>query len=329
MTRQQTIVDVAQRADVSIATVSRVLNDRPVANVDMVRRVRVAAAELGYRPSGTARSLQSGKTKVVGVVVPDLANPSFSELLRGLADGAAAHGHRVLVAGAKESPEEERNLVAELSLHADGLVLCSPRMPSSEIVELANRPVVCTNRAVDGYPLGSAVVDSAGGMATAVRHLAGHGHQHIGYLGGPPTSWSEQEQHRGLEEAAAEMGMQVAIETAGSAMADGFRALPKLLDCGVTSVLAFNDLVAIGCFARLRERSLTAPHDVSIVGFDDIPVAAFLDPALTTIRVPTEDLGRQAWELLWGQLERDEEPRSVSLPTELVLRASTGPPAGA
>lgn len=124
------------------------------------------------------------------------------------------------------------------------------------------------------------------------------------------------------------MRMQVAIEVAGSASADGFRALPALLEQGVTAVLAFNDLVAIGCFAQLRARSQQAPRDVSIVGFDDIPVASFLDPALTTVRIDTEDLGRQAWALLWGQLDRDEEPSSVTISTELVLRASTGPAAG-
>ncbi|MDF6040708.1 LacI family transcriptional regulator [Streptomyces sp. JH14] len=322
--RKPTIVDVARVAEVSTATVSRVLNGRRVTDPELVRRVRLAAAELHYRPSGTARSLKAGVTRLIGVVVPDLGNPSFSELLRGLADAAGTQDHRLLVADAKESQDEERALIQELALHCDGLVLCSPRLPLEELARFEVGPMVCTNRAVGDLSMSSAGVDSYAGMAAVVRHLAGLGHRHIGYLAGPPTSWSNAERQRAFDDAAASLRIRVSVAQAGSTSDDGHRALPELLAAGVSGVVAFNDLVAIGALARLREEGLEAPGDISLAGFDDIPVAQFLAPPLTTVRLPTEEVGRHAWALLCDQLERAGRHGTVRLPTELVVRASTG-----
>ncbi|MET7492730.1 LacI family DNA-binding transcriptional regulator [Streptomyces sp900116325] len=322
--RKPTIVDVARAAQVSTATVSRVLNGRRV-DPELVRRVRAAAAELHYRPNGTARSLQAGATRLIGVLVPDLGNPSFSELLRGLADATGTHGHRLLVADSKESQDEERALIHELALHCDGLVLCSPRLPLEELARFAVGPLVCTNREVGGLSMSSAGVDSYAGMTEVVRHLATLGHRHIGYLAGPPDSWSNAERQRALGDSAAALRLQVTVVQAGSTSDDGHRALPALLAAGVTAVVAFNDLVAIGLLAGLREQGLDVPRDVSLAGFDDIPVAQFLAPPLTTVRLPTEEVGRQAWELLREQLQQAGRHGTVRLPTELVVRGSTGP----
>ncbi|MCX5316066.1 LacI family DNA-binding transcriptional regulator [Streptomyces sp. NBC_00154] len=324
VTRRPTIVDVARVARVSTATVSRVLNGRRVTDPELIRRVRLAAAELHYRPSGTARNLQAGVTRLIGVVVPDLRNPSFSELLGGLADATAAQDHRLLVADAKESPDEERTLIQELALHCDGLVLCSPRLALDDLARFGRGPLVCTNRSVGDLPISSAGVDSYAGMAEVVRHLAGLGHRHIGYLAGPPTSWSDAERQRALGDTAAGLRIRVTVEPAGSTSDDGYRALPALVAAGVSAVVAFNDLVAIGSLARMRERGFDVPGDISLAGFDDIPVAQFLAPPLTTVRLPTEEVGRRAWDLLWNQLTKAGRTGTVRLPTELVVRASTG-----
>ncbi|WP_329437406.1 MULTISPECIES: LacI family DNA-binding transcriptional regulator [unclassified Streptomyces] len=322
--RKPTVVDVARVAQVSTATVSRVLNGRRVADPELVHRVRLAAAELNYRPSGTARSLKAGVTRLIGVVVPDLGNPSFSELLRGLADATGAQDHRLLVADAKESQDEERTLIQELALHCDGLVLCSPRLPLEDLAQLVATPMVCTNREVGDLSMSSAGVDSYAGMTAVVHHLAGLGHRHLGYLAGPPTSWSNAERQRAFEDTTASLRLPRSVVQAGSTSDDGHRTLPALLAAGVSGVIAFNDLVAIGALARLREQGLDVPGDISLAGFDDIPVAEFLAPPLTTVRLPTEEVGRHAWALLREQLERAGRHGTVRLPTELVVRASTG-----
>ncbi|MFB7757550.1 LacI family DNA-binding transcriptional regulator, partial [Streptomyces sp. NPDC056121] len=280
--RKPTVVDVARVAQVSTATVSRVLNGRRVADPDLVHRVRLAAAELNYRPSGTARSLKAGVTRLIGVVVPDLGNPSFSELLRGLADATGAQDHRLLVADAKESQDEERALIQELALHCDGLVLCSPRLPLEDLAQLVATPMVCTNREVGDLSMSSAGVDSYAGMAAVVRHLTGLGHRHLGYLAGPSTSWSNAERQRAFDDTTASLRLPRSVVQAGSTSDDGHRALPELLAAGVSGVIAFNDLVAIGALARRRELGLDVPGDISLAGIDDIPVAEFLAPPLTT-----------------------------------------------
>ncbi len=311
----------------SISTVSRVLNERPVADQELVVRVRAAADELGYRPNAVARDFRRGRTTSIGVVVPDLANPFFTHVLKGLANDVRAGEHRLLVVDSGEDPEEEIQLVEQLAERCDGMVLCSPRMSRAHLQAVAGLdiPVICTNRSVAGLPLGTIGVDSAVGMAQAVTHLYELGHRHVGYLAGPQSSWSDARRREGLTSAAAACGMEVSVTVAGSASDAGFTRLPDLLREGVTGVLAFNDLVAVGALARLRELEVAVPGDLSVVGFDDIPVAAFLGPPLTTVSVPKEDLGRAAWAMLRQQMQDGEVASEQWLPSALVVRQSTAP----
>jgi LacI family transcriptional regulator len=163
-------------------------------------------------------------------------------------------------------------------------------------------------------------------MVQAVEHLAGWGHRHLGYLAGPSTSWSDRNRRAGLRTAARACGVRVSVVVAGSTSEAGHAALPELLRRRVTAVLAFNDLVALGALARLREEHLAVPEALSVVGFDDIPVAAFLGPPLTTVSVPKEELGRRAWTMLQQLLVAGAAPRRERLPSALVVRESTGPP---
>jgi len=322
-----TVFDVARSAQVSIATVSRVLNGRTVTDQTLVARVRRAANELGYRPNMVARDFRHGGTRTVGVVIPDLANPFFPEVVKGIAHDVTADDRRLLIADSGESPDEELRLVGELSGRCDGIVLCSPRMPAENLESVARWgiPLVCTNREVAGLPLCTIGIDSAIGMVQAVEHLAGLGHRHIGYLAGPPSSWSDGERRAGLDEAARTHGVRASIEVAGATSDDGHRVLPELLRRNVTAVLAFNDLVALGALARLRELGLSVPADVSVVGFDDIPVAAFLGPPLTTVAVAKAELGRRASEMLRRLTAGDADQQQERLPSTLVVRGSTGP----
>lgn len=327
--RRPTIVDIARSAEVSISTVSRVLNDQPVADHALVKRVRQAALDLGYRPNLAARELRRGVTSSVGVVVPDLANPFFPHLLKGLATDASAGEHRLVVVDSCEDPTQELRLVRQLAGTSDGIILCSPRMPAPDLQAVAalDLPVLVTNRAVGDLPFGSVGIDSAVGMHEAVSHLYELGHRHVGYLAGPESSWSEGLRRAGLEDAAAAHGMAVSVATAGSTSDDGFESLPALLAEGVSAVLAFNDLVAVGALSRLRELDVQVPRDLSVVGFDDLPVSAFLGPPLTTVNVPKEELGRRAWAMLRSQLADGEVAPEERLPSALVVRRSTAAPA--
>ncbi|MEP7019080.1 MAG: LacI family DNA-binding transcriptional regulator [Pseudonocardiales bacterium] len=323
-----TVFDVARSAQASIATVSRVLNGRAVADQALVDRVRAAARELGYRPNTVARDFRHGVTRTIGVVVPDLANPFFPDVLKGLAHDLTASDHRLLIADCNEDPDEELRLVGELSGRCDGIVLCSPRMSTQSLDVVAGWgiPLVCTNREVEGLPFGTVGIDSAMGMRQAVEHLAALGHRDIGYLAGPSSSWSDRGRRAGLEAAAQERGVRVVIVGAGSTSHAGHVVLPELLNRNVTAVLAFNDLVALGALARLRELGLDVPAAISVVGFDDIPVAAFLGPALTTVTVPKHDLGVRAGAMLRQLLVDRALARRERLPSSLVVRESTGPP---
>jgi LacI family transcriptional regulator len=322
------VFDVARSAQASIATVSRVLNGRAVADQALADRVRTAARELGYRPNTVARDFRHGVTRTIGVVVPDLANPFFPDVVKGLAQDVTAGDHRLLIADCNEDPDEELRLVSELSGRCDGIVLCSPRMSAEDLDVVARWgiPLVCTNREVEGLPFGTVGIDSAMGMRQAVEHLAELGHREIGYLAGPVSSWSDRGRRAGLEAAARDRGVRVSVAVAGSTSRAGYEVLPELLRRKVTAVLAFNDLVALGALARLRELQLEVPTALSVVGFDDIPVAAFLGPPLTTVTVPKHELGRQAGAMLRQLLVDGVGARQVRLPSSLVVRASTGPP---
>jgi LacI family transcriptional regulator len=327
--RRATIQDIARAAGVSTATVSRVINGLPVADLALVERVRDAARELDYRPNAVARDFRRGVTHTIGVVVPDLANPFFAAVLKGMAGELATAEHRMLVADSGEDPAEELRLVDELSGRCDGIVLCSPRMPMRDLRQAARRPtpIVCTNRSVARLPLGTVGIDSSVGMVEAVEHLAALGHEHVGYLAGPRSSWSDKGRRAGLEEGARRHGVRATVRVAGSTSDGGYDALPGLLERRVTAVLAFSDLVALGALARLHELDVDVPRDLSVVGFDDIPVAAFLAPPLTTVNLPKEELGRRAWAMLREHMAGGAAARGALLPSRLVVRRSTARPA--
>lgn len=325
-TRGVTISRVAEAAGVSVATVSRVMNGSPTVGPQLAERVRETAARLGYRPNASAQGLARGRTGMIGVLLPDLANPYFHEVMKGLTAEAVADGYHTLVAASDEIAEDEGGLAHELLRQTDGLVLCSSRMPREDLMKVldAGRPVVSVNRQFSGLALPAVTVDSRRGMLAVCGQLAGQGHQRVTYLSGPALSWSNRERHRALSESTA-FGLNPQTVACGSTMDDGYRATDAALEHRPTAIIAFNDIVAFGALARLRERGIAVPGEISIAGFDDIAFAAYASPALTTVRNPKELLGRHAWRMLARLLagERGLEPEVLA--PELVVRDSTGP----
>jgi DNA-binding LacI/PurR family transcriptional regulator len=320
------IRDVARRANVSPATVSRAFAEPGLVRGETLARVLAVADELHYRPSRAARSLTTGRTGNIGVVVPDLGNPFFPAVLKGAQARAREADIAVFLADSEESPRLEMELIQEMAKQVDGVVICSSRLTDAQLQQLRrDTTLVLLNRRVPGAS--AVLLDSAGGMRQAAAHLAALGHSRIGYLAGPVQSWSNKERRRGLRLAArthkletTELGPFAPTFEAGQHAAD------LALAADVTAVIAYNDLIALGVLSRLAARGVCVPEDLSVVGVDNIPMAGMATPHLTTVALPQEQSGRVAVELLLEQLAHpDASLHEELLGAQLIVRASTGP----
>jgi DNA-binding LacI/PurR family transcriptional regulator len=318
----RTLADVARRAGVSVSTASRALAGGAVVAEGTRERVRRAAAEVGYEPNLAARQLVTGRGQSIALVLPDLANPFYAGVAKGLQQRVRAEGLVAVVADTDEEAEAEAAVLAQLGPVAGRVVLASPRLDDDAVRTLAERTrLVLVNRFVDG--LAAVTGDNEDGVRQALRHLHALGHRRVGYAGGPPSSWSDAARRRGL-----------ALTTDGPEVVDlgafrpgpagGLAAADEALARGVTAVLAFNDQLALGILGRLADRGVGVPDRLSVVGFDDIPVARLLAPSLTSVSVPAAELGRVAVELLLAP--GPPAPGLRTLPVELAVRRSTAEP---
>ncbi|GAB3395348.1 hypothetical protein GCM10027568_27300 [Humibacter soli] len=324
--RARTISDVAELAGVSLSTVSRVMNGSTTVDPALSERVRQAAHSLNYSASPVARSLVLGKTQTVAVVVPDLANPVFQGILRGLSAAAARQNYHVLVADSFENLEEERVLAVEARRRCDGIVLCAPRMPAEELEALLPDlgPVVLINRD-SSTPASTVTADYRSGMLQLLEHLYSLGHRRIAYLPGSASAQSNLSRLSAIREfTEAHPDATVSERRGGVGFEDGHAAAEVVATSDDTAVLAYNDLVAMGLLSALTERGVRVPQDVSITGFDDIPFARYTTPPLTTASVPIEELGRQAWDRMWALLSETPPESNISFEPQLIARGSTG-----
>ena len=326
--RSLTIADVAQRAGVSLATVSRVMNGNDRVDPEIADKVRVAARALNYTASPLARGLVLGKTLTVAVVVPDLANPTFQAILRGITLAAARDGYRVLIADTSENVSEEHILAVETRRRCDAIVLCAPRMSEDELRTLIPElsPVVLINRDVPSLDAPIAAADYRSGIIDLLRHLYSLGHRKALYLAGVASSASNSYRLSGIDEfMRSEPTMTIETLPAGVAFEDGHASAAAVMASGATAVLAFNDLVAMGLLSALNEAGVSVPADISVTGFDDIPFARYTTPPLTTASVPVTELGEQAWLRLWALLNGQKPEHNVYFRPRVEVRGSTGP----
>ncbi|MEU1972646.1 LacI family DNA-binding transcriptional regulator [Microbacterium sp. NPDC019599] len=325
--KQAKITDVARHAGVSLSTVSRVMNGNPSVDAALADRVRTAAAELGYTASPLARSLVLGRTQTVAVVVPDLGNPTFQAVLRGLSRAAAADGYHVLIADSAEQVDEERVLAIETRRRTDGLILCAPRMPGEDLASLLPLvgPVVLVNRLLDDS-VPAVGADYGTALRTLAEHLHDLGHRRLVYLAGVSRSASNSARLSALAEfRAAHPDVELSELASGVDFDSGASVADAVLATRATGVLAFNDLVAMGLMSALADRGVRVPADISVTGFDDIPFARYTSPPLTTASVPAAELGALAWQAMNATLSGQDAAASVRLTPEVVLRSSTGP----
>ncbi|WP_211355041.1 LacI family DNA-binding transcriptional regulator [Blastococcus colisei] len=324
-----TIYDVARRAGVATSTVSRAFSTPGRIGEATRARVLDAARELGYEPNPHARALTSRRTQTLAMVVSDITNPHFFELIRGAEMRAKAARYTLVLVNAEESPRIELEQVQRLSRSVDGFLLAASRQPAENLVKVAaEHPVVMVNRQVPG--LASVVVEHTEGCRQMVAHLASLGHTSVVYLAGPPNSWMAASRWAAIRDAAAEYGLTaVRAGPFTPTVGHGGAAADAAIRTGATGIIAHNDLLAIGVLRRLADRSVRVPGDVSVVGFDDIFAADLCSPRLTTLGGAHANVGRAAVEILLESIgaPRDLRPvPEVALPSELVLRDSTGSP---
>lgn len=326
-----TIRDVASAAGVSQATVSRALSMPELVRPGTRARVEAAARRLGYRPNRAAQGLITGRTGNLGLIVPDLSNPFFASVVKGVQAAARAADYSVFIADTDEEPDAEVDLLRALAKQVDGLILCSPRAPDDELAAIgSDSTVVLMNRRAGDRP--SVTVDNADGMRQAVDHLAALGHRRIAYVAGPRTSWSNNQRERGMRQASDAGGTDlVHLGHFPPQFEGGVAAADLALASGATAVIAYNDVVALGLMSRLGARRVSVPDGLSVIGCDDIGMSAMSHPALTTVAVPKRSAGRATVGLLLSMLGPDggaasphRETLHRELPTQLIVRDTTG-----
>ena len=329
--RAVTIREVAREAGVSIATISRVINEKGPVREATRRRIRRVVERLHYAPHGAARSLITRKTHTLGVLLPDLFGEFFSELIRGIDLAARRHDYHLLVSGSHGDRVETQALLRAMRGRVDGLIALSPDLGvlAFEANLPAGFPVVLLNGHEKKSAYSSIRVDNYGGAFAMARHLIRLGHRRIAFVRGPIRNHDAAERLRGYREAVGRQGREGALEIPGDFREDaGYRAASRILRCRPlpTAVFAANDAMAIGLLCALRQRHVRVPEDLALVGFDDIPIARFIAPPLTTVRVPIAELGSRATARLLHALEgSDSRPgREDILPTTLVVRSSCG-----
>jgi len=327
--------DVAEVAGVSAATVSYVVNNgpRPVAT-ETYQKVMGVIEELGYKPSAIARSLRLQRTSTLGLILPDTSNPYFAEVIRGVEQYAFDHGYTVILCHSDYSAEREIQYVKVMQAQrAAGVIWFPATADAAPALMLAESeiPTVVLDRTVSGVDFPSVLADNYKGACLATQYLIDLGHRDIGCIARPFDLQHSQERVKGFLETLGENGLSVEpphIVKGGFRLEDGRVAAHQLLDQypTTTAIFAYNDFMAIGAMRAAHERSLRVPEDLSIVGFDDIPLAQFTCPALTSVQQPKLEMGRKGAELLLGLI--DEKPIAKSaltpLKVQLVVRESAG-----
>ncbi len=326
--------DVARQAGVSLMTVSRVINNKGDVSSETRQRVLEIISSLGYRPSAIARSLATKETSTIGLVIPDVSNAFFAEITQGVERLAYSKGYHVFLCNTEEDPQRELAVIQSLEeKRVDGLIICSSRLEEEKLIDiLANLPAaVLFNRRLHQTiedTFDTVTLDDERGGWLAAHHLIQSGHRQIGFLAGPPASYSGAGRRKGFLTALQEAGINLVdgwMKHCQPSVEGGYEATRYLLGTypQLTALFCFNDLVAVGALQACDELKCRVPQDLAIIGHDDIPVAALVSPTLTTCRVPRYELGARAVNALLERLrDNPADCSQIVLQPELVIRES-------
>ena len=331
--RQPSIKDIAKLAKVSHSTVSRALQNSPLVNAETAEKIRRIARESGYRASAVARGLVTKRTQTIGLVVTTVADPFASEVVSGLEQAASDHGYAVFLAESNGEPEREKKVVQSLAeRRVDGIVVTSSRVGALYLPLLSEMmvPIVLVNNQHPGAFVHSVMIGNLEGSKAAAVHLVGLGHRRIAYLGDQFGYQSDTERFAGFREALDTAGIPFLPELVvhgNGKPEEAMKAMDTLLSLPQppTAVCCYNDMSALGAMRSIRLRGLRVPEDISVVGFDDLFLASYTQPPLTTVRQPMRRMGQLAMESLFKLMSGTESEIRIRVDAELIVRESTGP----
>ncbi len=332
--RAVSIKDIAHAARVSHSTVSRALHHSPLVNGETGDRIRQIARRMGYRPSAVARSLVTNKTWTIGVVVTTIADPFIAELVSGIEEKANDHGYSVFLANSNADPEREMKVVHSFhERRVDGIVVTASRVGALYLPLLTEleAPIVLINNQYPGEFAYSVVIDNIEASRAATEHLIQLGHKRIAYIGDRQGFQSDTERYTGYRQALDLAGLsflpELVVDGDGKAESGG-AAIELLLKLPEkpTAIFCYNDMTALGALRAIRDHGLSVPGDLSLVGFDDLFIASYLEPRLTTVRQPRRQMGAMAMEMLLKLFSGQPVEASVKVSGELIVRESTAPP---
>lgn len=325
------IKDVARAAGVSISTVSRALTNSPLVNQETAARIKRIAEEVHYTASAVGRGLVTGKTRAVGVVVTTITDPFVGEVVGGVEEVANEHGYTMLLACAHADPHREIAIVRSFEeRRLDGVLVAASRVGALYLPQMSAMkvPVVLINRFHPGDFTYSVMIDNVAAANVATRHLIELGHRRIGYVADRFGLQSDTDRFAGYREALAEADLPFRPELVAHGDGEprgGMQAMQKLLSLRErpTAVFCYNDMSALGALRALQRRQIQVPQEVSLVGFDDLFFASYMQPPLTTIRQPMRKIGRHAMTLLLRLLAGEQVEEMVAVKGKLIVRSST------
>jgi DNA-binding LacI/PurR family transcriptional regulator len=334
MYRPTSIKDIARLANVSSSTVSRALQNSPLISRGTSERIQTIARESGYRASAIARGLVTRRTRTIGVVVTTIADPFVSEVVSGIEQCANDHGYSVFLANSNADPTRETKVVHSFSeRRVEGVVVTSSRVGVlyRPLLTEMRIPIVLVNNQHPGEFVNSVLIDNLQGSTDITNHLIGLGHHRIGYVGDRFGYQSDTERFAGYRQALESAGHPFIPELVvhGDGKCEGaMAAVDALLNLPKppTAIFCYNDMTALGALHQIRVRKLRVPEDISVVGFDDLFIAGYAQPPLTTVRQPRRQMGLLAMESLLKLISGEESATTIKVPTELIVRESTAPP---
>ncbi|MFW5985865.1 MAG: LacI family DNA-binding transcriptional regulator [Halanaerobiales bacterium] len=326
-----TIRDVAEKADVSIATVSRVLNDQISVSPDTRKKVQIAIKELDYQPNYLGRNLRRAETKMILVILQNISNPFYSKVVRGIEEMGHRQEYNIMICNTDSDPERERTYL-ELLVNrlVDGVILMEPEIDGFELSQISkNYPVVQCCEYKEELDVSHVSIDNVAAGYTAVNHVLSLGHTRIGMISGYNRLLSAKQREEGYKKALEEAGIDYdpgLIKLGSYGYTGGLRAAKELLAMKdrPTAIFAISDITAIGAIKAIKEKGLKVPDDMAVVGFDNTSIASMYEPGLTTISQPRFDMGKIAMKVLLKLIKSEEnEPESIYLEHELIIREST------
>ncbi len=325
-----TIKDIARAAGVSHSTVSRALRDSPLISAGAKERIRHLAEAMGYTPNAIGRGLVTRRSGTIGLVVTTIADPFIAAVVQGIEETALGCGYNTILCNSNSEPERELKTVRALrEKRVDAIIVTSSRLGSLYLGHLreVGVPIVLINNQRGGDYTHSVLIDDRLGGELAGRYLASLGHREIAYIAGPPWAWASGLRLAGCRKALAERGIALGPERvlAGNGRADGgVEAARALLNrrSGVSALFCYNDMTAVGVLAALQRAGCRVPEDISVIGYDDVPIAEYLQPPLTTIAQPKYALGQRAMEMALALIPDEPGVRDVVLEPKLVERES-------